>query len=273
MSALKNFSDRAQRVIAKSRREADLFGNSFVGTEHLLLALLRIEHCMAAVILERMGLDLESVLGAVEKGAASGPGEKALGHIPYTPRVKKVLSLAAKASDVFNHPYVGTEHLLLGLVREGESFAAKVLFDFGVDLEKVRSEIFIEAESTRNCSPSNVPNDESVAVDPPPVAARSVSTHGIGQRMNRYVPLTAEEKAVLHQMTSMKKWDALSSDVSILVPTMLIAGYGIWQNDAVIAWIGIGMYIVLRLRTTIGQERLLAPLQSGIRKLMNRFRD
>src|SRR5206468_919988 len=125
--AMNNFTPRAQQVLALARKEADRFNHNFVGTEHLLLGLIKLGQGVAVNVLQKMGLDLETVRMEVEKQVGSGPETKIVGNIPYTPRVKKVLALAGKEAKALNHSYVGTEHILLGLLREGEGVAERVL--------------------------------------------------------------------------------------------------------------------------------------------------
>ncbi|MGA4643748.1 ATP-dependent Clp protease ATP-binding subunit [Limisphaera sp. 4302-co] len=144
--SMSNFTPRAQQVLALARKEADRFNHNFVGTEHLLLGLLKLGQGVAVNVLQRMGLDLESVRMEVEKLVGTGPDQKMMGNIPFTPRVKKVLALAQKEAKALNHSYVGTEHILLGLLREGDGVAAKVLKSFDVDLEQTRQEILRELD-------------------------------------------------------------------------------------------------------------------------------
>ena len=144
--SMNNFTPRAQQVLALARKEADRFNHNFVGTEHLLLGLLKLGQGVAVNVLQKMGLDLENVRGEVEKQVESGPDAKQLGNIPYTPRVKKVLALAAKEAKNLNHTYVGTEHILLGLLREGDGVAARVLRNLDVDIEQTRQEILKELD-------------------------------------------------------------------------------------------------------------------------------
>ena len=120
---MNNFTPRAQQVLALARKEADRFNHNYVGTEHLLLGLIKLGRGVAVNVLQKMGLDLETVRMEVEKQVGSGPETKMVGNIPYTPRVKKVLALAGKEARALNHSYVGTEHILLGLLREGEGVA------------------------------------------------------------------------------------------------------------------------------------------------------
>ncbi len=141
---MNNFTPRAQQVLALARKEADRFNHNFVGTEHLLLGLIKLGQGVAVNVLQRMGLDLENVRQEVEKEVRGGAEGKVSGNIPYTPRVKKVLSLAAKEAKALNHTYVGTEHILLGLLREGDGVAAKVLKNLDVDIELCRQEILKE---------------------------------------------------------------------------------------------------------------------------------
>src|SRR5437870_815330 len=144
--AMNNFTPRAQQVLALARKEADRFNHNFVGTEHLLLGLIKLGQGVAVNVLQKLGLDLETVRMEVEKQVGSGPDQKMVGNIPYTPRVKKVLALAGKEAKALNHSYVGTEHILLGLLREGEGVAARVLKNLEVDIERTRNEILKELD-------------------------------------------------------------------------------------------------------------------------------
>src|SRR5436853_7145524 len=143
---MNNFTPRAQQVLALARKEADRFNHNFVGTEHLLLGLIKLGQGVAVNVLQKLGLDLETVRMAVEKQVGTGPDQKMIGNIPYTPRVKKVLALAAKEAKALNHTYVGTEHILLGLLREGDGVAARVLKNLDVDIEQTRQEILKELD-------------------------------------------------------------------------------------------------------------------------------
>ena len=146
MEPMNNFTPRAQQVLALARKEADRFHHNYVGTEHLLLGLINLGQGVAVNVLQKMGLDLETVRTAVEKQVGTGPETKPTGNIPYTPRVKKVLALAGKEAKALNHSYVGTEHILLGLLREGEGVAARVLKSLDVDIERCRNEILSELD-------------------------------------------------------------------------------------------------------------------------------
>jgi ATP-dependent Clp protease ATP-binding subunit ClpC len=155
---MNNFTPRAQQVLALARKEADRFNHAYVGTEHLLLGLIKLGQGVAVNVLERMGLDLDTVRMEVEKEVGSGPPQKSPGNIPYTPRVKKVLALANKEAKSLNHSYVGTEHLLLGLLREGEGVAARVLKRLDVDIQRTRNEILAEIDP--NFSPDDMDDDD-----------------------------------------------------------------------------------------------------------------
>jgi len=141
---MQNFTPRAHQVLALARKESDRFNHNYVGTEHLLLGLIKLGQGVAVNVLQKMGLDLETVRLEVEKQVGGGSDQKVLGNIPFTPRVKKVLALATKEAKMLSHTYVGTEHLLLGLLREGEGVAAKVLKNLEVDIELCRKEILKE---------------------------------------------------------------------------------------------------------------------------------
>ena len=138
---MNNFTPRAQQVLALARKEAERFNHNYVGTEHLLLGLIKLGQGVAVNVLQKMGLELETVRVEVEKQVGAGPEGKIVGNIPYTPRVKKVLALAGKEAKSLNHSYVGTEHILLGLLREGEGVAARVLETLGADPAKIRTQV------------------------------------------------------------------------------------------------------------------------------------
>src|SRR5580704_10676323 len=160
---MNNFTPRAQQVLALARKEADRFNHNYVGTEHLLLGLIKLGQGVAVNVLQKMGLDLETVRMEVEKQVGSGPETKMVGNIPYTPRVKKVLALAGKEAKSLNHSYVGTEHILLGLLREGEGVAARVLKNLEVDIERTRNEILKELDP--NFTPPEAEQQEQSSME------------------------------------------------------------------------------------------------------------
>src|SRR2546423_2593663 len=143
---MNNFTPRAQQVLALARKEADRFPHNYVGREHILLGLIKLGQGVAVSVLQKMGLDLETVRNAVEKQVGTGQETKAQNSVPYTPRVKKVLALAGREAKTLNHSYVGTEHILLGLLREGEGVAARVLKSLDIDIERTRNEILRELD-------------------------------------------------------------------------------------------------------------------------------
>jgi hypothetical protein len=138
---LAHLTPRAQRVLALARGEAERLNHSFVGTDHLLLGLIKLGQGVAVNVLQKLGVDLETVRAEVEIQVGSGPDRKMAGYIPPTPRVMRVLGLAAEEAKELNHKYIGTEHILLGLLREGDGVAAPVLKNHNVNIEKTRDEI------------------------------------------------------------------------------------------------------------------------------------
>ncbi len=143
-SLLHNFTPRAQQVLDLARQEAGHLHHHFVGTEHLLLGLIGLSQGVAVNVLRKIGLDSETIRAEVRGSVGVGPAEEPLGNIPYTPRVMRVLSLAATEAKSLNHTYVGTEHILLGLLAEGDGVAARVLTRSGVELNRARQEILKE---------------------------------------------------------------------------------------------------------------------------------
>jgi ATP-dependent Clp protease ATP-binding subunit ClpA len=134
------FTDRARRVIVLAQEEARLLNHNYVGTEHLLLGLVHEGEGVAATALESLGISLEAVRSQVEE--IIGRGQQApSGHIPFTPRAKTVLELSLREALQLGHTYIGTEHILLGLIREGEGVAAQVLVKLGADLPRVRQQV------------------------------------------------------------------------------------------------------------------------------------
>lgn len=135
------FTERARKVIVFAKEEAKRFNHDYIGTEHLLLGLIREGEGVASAVLQKLGLDLESIRIEVEKLVQPGPQTQVVGDIPFTPRSKKALELAAEEARALGHNYIGTEHLLLGLVKEGEGMAYRVLLNLGLDLGKLRNEV------------------------------------------------------------------------------------------------------------------------------------
>jgi ATP-dependent Clp protease ATP-binding subunit ClpA len=186
---MSNFTPRAQQVLALARKEADRLSHNFVGTEHLLLGLIALRNGTAVTVLEKLGLDLETVRTEVEKQVGTGPDQKMIGNIPYTPRVKKVLALAAREAKALNHTYIGTEHILLGLLREGDGVAARVLKNLDVDTEQTRQEILKELD------PNYSPSADPVAASPQPTSTSpKISPSFISPKPPRREPIDISKR-------------------------------------------------------------------------------
>jgi ATP-dependent Clp protease ATP-binding subunit ClpC len=149
-----NFTDRVRKVLAMAREEAIRLQHDYVGTEHILLGLIREGEGVAAAVLNNLAVDLEQVQEKVEESVRRGKATIALGELPYTSRAKKVLEFAMAEARELNHSYVGTEHLLLGLLREEKGIAAEVLGQLGVGLEDARRETLKLLGSEPNTQPS-----------------------------------------------------------------------------------------------------------------------
>jgi hypothetical protein len=167
-SSMSNFTPRAQQALALARREADRFHHNFVGTEHLLLGLVALGQGTAVVVIQKLGVNLETARAEVEKQVGTGPDQKVSGNIPYTPRVKKVLAFAQREAQSLNHTHVGTEHILLGILIEGDGVAARVLKQLGVDSEQARQAVLRELD----------PNATPVVQNPVTVATPQVRATG-----------------------------------------------------------------------------------------------
>jgi ATP-dependent Clp protease ATP-binding subunit ClpC len=141
LEPMKNFTPRAQHVLALARKEADRLHHNYVGTEHILLGLIKLGEGGAVSVFQKMGLDLETVRAAVKKQVGVGQERKPPGTMPFSPRLKKVLALAGNEASTLNHSNVGTEHILLGLLRGGEGVSTRVLKSLDVDVEQTRKEV------------------------------------------------------------------------------------------------------------------------------------
>jgi ATP-dependent Clp protease ATP-binding subunit ClpC len=135
------FTERARKVIILAKEEARRFNHDYIGTEHILLGLIKEGESVAAAVLQNLGLSLENIRLEIEKLVQLGPSTIVSGDIPFTPKAKKVIELAMDEARRLGHNYIGTEHLLLGLIKEGEGVASHVLMNIGLDLNKVRNEI------------------------------------------------------------------------------------------------------------------------------------
>jgi ATP-dependent Clp protease ATP-binding subunit ClpC len=164
------FTDRARRVVVLAQEEARLLNHNFIGTEHLLLGLLRESDGVAARALSELAISLDVVRSKVEEMIGVGQASPEAGHIPFTPRAKKVLEMALREALGLGHNYIGTEHLLLGLLREGGGVAAQVLVGLGAELQAVRRTVVLLAAGSSEETISDVP----VAGRPPEEVMRSL---------------------------------------------------------------------------------------------------
>ncbi|MBF0494821.1 MAG: AAA family ATPase, partial [Candidatus Omnitrophica bacterium] len=139
--AFSKFTERARKVILLAKDEAKKFNHDYIGTEHILLGLIKEGEGVAAAVLNSLGLDFDNIREETEKLVQYGAGPTTPGDIPFTPKAKKVIELAMDEARNLGHNYIGTEHLLLGLIREGEGIAAQVLLNLGLDLKLVRDEV------------------------------------------------------------------------------------------------------------------------------------
>ena len=138
---LNRFTERARKVILLAKEEAKRFNHDYIGTEHILLGLVREGEGVAAVVLQKIGLSLQQIRLEVEKIVKPGPSTLISGDIPFTPKAKKAIELSGEEARGLGHNYIGTEHILLGLIKEGEGVASQVLLNLGLDTDKVRGEI------------------------------------------------------------------------------------------------------------------------------------
>ncbi|MEO2148661.1 MAG: Clp protease N-terminal domain-containing protein, partial [bacterium] len=136
------FTDRARKVMTLARKEAEHFQHDFIGTEHILLGLVQEGSGVASTALKNLHVDIGKIRAEIEKQVQSGHGMAHHGkQLPFTPRAKRVLELCSEAAKELRHNYIGTEHLLLGMIREEQGLAASVLKELGVSLDDVRTEV------------------------------------------------------------------------------------------------------------------------------------
>ena len=173
------FTDRARKVMALARKEAQRFNHDFIGTEHILLGLIQEGSGVAANVLKNLGVEINKIRSEIEKNVQSGPSMVTMGQLPFTPRAKKVLELSMEEANELGHNYIGTEHLLLGLIRENDGVAAQVLVDRGLKLEDVRCEVLEllgadqETESSIPQSSQQRSGRSKTPAPAPPAAATS----------------------------------------------------------------------------------------------------
>ncbi|HOW88459.1 MAG TPA: Clp protease N-terminal domain-containing protein, partial [Candidatus Omnitrophota bacterium] len=167
------FTERARKVIILAKEEAKRFNHDYIGTEHILLGLIKEGESVAAAVLQNLGLSLDTIRLEVEKLVQFGPSTVVSGDIPFTPKAKKVIELAMDEARRLGHNYIGTEHLLLGLIKEGEGVASHVLMNVGLDLNKVRAEVIKLLGST---TPGGEPGGGSQAGPAGPGAGSKAKT-------------------------------------------------------------------------------------------------
>jgi hypothetical protein len=224
MDPMNNLTPRAEMILALARKEADRFHHNYVGTEHVLLGLIKLGQGTAVTVLQKYGIDLEILRAAVEKEVGAGQETKAQNSIPYTPRVKKVLALAGKEAMTFNHSYLGSEHILLGLLREGEGLAARVLKKFDLDIERTRQEILRELDSSPQSSIHPEKKLPSVIVGFTERLISNLSFHRTGIPESEAVIVEKTMIAGLNELTLFRPSDdRLPKLLEMLDQTLLVA--------------------------------------------------
>src|SRR4051794_34464560 len=166
MDMFERFTDRARKVMALANQEAQRFNHEYIGTEHILLGLVKEGSGVGANVLKNLDIDLRKVRLEVEKLVKSGPDMVTMGKLPQTPRAKKVIEYAIEEARSLNHNYVGTEHLLLGLLREHDGVAAQVLMNLGMKLEEVREEVLNLLGAGVDSEEGGEPAEPSAAASP-----------------------------------------------------------------------------------------------------------
>ncbi len=178
------FTERARKVILLAKQEAKRFNHDYIGTEHILLGLLREGEGVAAAVLQSLGMNLNNIRLEVEKLVQLGPTTVVSGDLPFTPKAKKVMELAMEEARTLGHNYIGTEHLLLGLIREGEGVASQVFMNMGLDLEKVREEVIKLLGSTTPGS-QFAPGTSSPAASTPASKTKTPALDAFGRDLTK----------------------------------------------------------------------------------------
>ncbi|MCC2594714.1 ATP-dependent Clp protease ATP-binding subunit [Tessaracoccus sp. OS52] len=199
------FTDRARRVIVLAQDEAKLLNHNYIGTEHILLGLIHEGEGVAAKALESLGISLEAVRDQVEEIIGQGQ-QVPTGHIPFTPRAKRVLELSLREALQMNHSYIGTEHILLGLIREGEGVAAQALLKLGADLNRVRTTVIqlLSGYQGKEASLSGAPD-----TGPEKSSSQVLDQFGrnltLAARENRLDPVIGRSKEIERVMTVLSR--------------------------------------------------------------------
>jgi hypothetical protein len=217
------FTDRARRVVVLAQEEARHLNHNYIGTEHILLGLIHEGEGVAAKALESLGISLEAVRDQVKEVIGRGV-EAPTGHIPFTPRAKKVLELSLREALQLGHNYIGTEHILLGLLREGEGIAAQVLVELGAGLDRVRQQVV----HLLSGYPGGVPPEQvAAAASRPPVAPVAAGpgfyAEGEPPELVRVVPLAREvaaESGLRVVLISLEIWSGWFDLRYALLPRM-----------------------------------------------------
>ena len=185
------FSDRARRVIVLAQEEARMLNHNYIGTEHILLGLIHDGEGVAAAALESLGVSIGAARAQVEE--IIGQGQAApTGHIPFTPRAKKVLELSLRESRQLGHNYIGTEHILLGLIREGEGVGAQVLTKLGLTLGLVR-ELIVKQLTELGAAPEEAPEGAGGWESPAPLSARAQAAMVLAEEIAQKLDHTSVE--------------------------------------------------------------------------------
>jgi len=179
------FTDRARKVMALANQEAQRFNHDNIGTEHLLLGLVKEGSGVGATVLKNLDVDIKKLRLEVEKYVKSGPDMVTMGKLPQTPRAKKVIEYAIEEARALNHNYVGTEHILLGLLREQEGIAAQVLMGLGLKLEDLRQEVLSLLGAGVEDSPSNMAMDMGVSSSRPKQKSKTPALDSFGRDLTQ----------------------------------------------------------------------------------------
>jgi|SRR3990172_10356856 len=171
-SRMPRFTDRARKVMQLANQEALKFNHEYVGTEHILLGLVKEGSGVAASVFKNLDVDLRKIGLEVERLVQHGPEMVTMGKLPQTPRAKKVIEYAIEEARLLNHSYVGTEHLLLGILRERETVAAKILVNLGLDLAEVRQRVLAWLGAQSPTDPPPPPPPSNAEAEQPAEPAR-----------------------------------------------------------------------------------------------------
>lgn len=268
------FTERAQRVILIAQEEAKRLNHDYVGTEHILLGLIALGEGVAAQVLANLGVDLRRVRAEIEKIVGTGDNVMLLGEIPFTPRTKKVLELAVEEAQNMGHNYVGTEHLLLGLIREEEGVAARVLENIGVRLDLVREEVINLLGEAQPNLPGQAPSKHSKTKTPTlEEFGRDLTQHAIEKKLDPVIGREDEIQRLIQILSRRTKNNPVLIGDPGVGKTAIVEGLAIKVGSGDIPELLIGKRVMtLDLAAVVAGTKYRGEFEQRLKNIMEEIR-